>query len=82
MTPPKEKALELCQKIGVTTLFANDCNDGITLPLRIVKKIALIAVDELIESTLYGIDLDLYEGQYNENCKEYWQQVKQETHNL
>ena len=34
---PKEKALSLCQQFGSTTKFAEDCNEGKTLPLRIAK---------------------------------------------
>ena len=43
---PEEKALDLCQKIGMTTMFA-DCNEGMTLPLEVSKQIALICVFEI-----------------------------------
>lgn len=46
----KEKALKMCQQFGNTTKFAEDCNDGYTLPLRVAKLCALIAVDEIIAS--------------------------------
>lgn len=45
----KEKALTLCQKFGKTTIFAKDCNNGYSLPLRVAKLCAHIAVDELME---------------------------------
>lgn len=41
----KEKALSLCQKIGWTTV-KTDFNDGMSLPLPIAKKIAIIMIDE------------------------------------
>lgn len=76
---PEEKALNLCQSFGVTTLFADDCNNGVTLPLRIAKKCAHIAVDEILAELECA-----YNGEpitTNEH-KEYWKQVKQEIENL
>lgn len=46
---PSEKAMSLCQEIGRSTLFAEDCNGGYTLPLRVAKVIAKIVVKEVIE---------------------------------
>ena len=46
---PKEKALRICQEIGRSTLFADDCNDGNTLPLRVSKIIALIMIKEILK---------------------------------
>lgn len=66
----KEKALSLCQQIGITTLFdRSGCNDGMTLPLHISKKIAIILVNEII---------DCNEGIFGN----YWQEVKSEIENL
>ncbi len=78
---PKEKALILINLFteptkvpNVKGIFVDDI-DG-------AKQCALICAEELIKSTLFGLDLDLYEGQYNENCKEYWQEVKSEIEKL
>ena len=65
----KQKALKMCQAFGITTLFAQDCNGGVTLPLSIAKKCAIIAVDEIIVaigmcSVVAGYPLD------------YWEEVK------
>lgn len=49
MNNSKEKAIELCQKFGTTTMRTN-CNDGYTLPLEIAKKCALIAVENEYKS--------------------------------
>ena len=70
---PKEKALRLCQKFGSTTLFAEDCNNGYTLPLRIAKICATIAVDEIIEA----LDKSLINADV-----EYFKKVKTEIQNL
>ena len=53
---PKEKALKLCQAFGITTLFAQDCNGGVTLPLSIAKKCALIAAKEVVDNCNYSED--------------------------
>lgn len=57
---PKEKALQLCQKFGTTTLFAEDCNNGYTLPLRVAKLCANIAVDEVLKAHLYDEEENHY----------------------
>lgn len=69
---PKEKALKLCQSFGVTTLFAQDCNGGVTLPLSIAKKCAIIAADELIRECT-----NFFEAISN-NRRKYWEEVKKE----
>jgi hypothetical protein len=70
---PKEKALELCQKFGTTTMFTN-CNDGYTLPLEIAKKCALIAVNEIIADCEYNhIEI------HNSN---WWHEVKSEIEKI
>jgi hypothetical protein len=80
---PKEKALELCQKFGYTTIFT-DCNEGYTLPLEISKKCALISVNEIIKEVPAEI-LGTYKGKtqfiISDNHK-YWQEVKQEIEKL
>ena len=45
MANPREMALKLCQDIAMTT-FGEEFNDGSTLPLNIVKKIATIIINE------------------------------------
>jgi hypothetical protein len=74
---PQEEALQLCQDFGMTTLFAEDCNDGFTLPLRIAKKCALIHVNRMLK---YFEDYD-YCGQYMEEIN-YYEKVKTEIENL
>lgn len=73
---PKEKALKLCQTFGMTTLFHPDCNDGVTLPLSVAKKCALIAVEEVL-----NIKKEIWDDFHREYF-EYWQQVKKEIENL
>lgn len=68
---PKEKALRLCQQMGVTTLFDFTCNEGHTLPKEVAKKCALIAVDELIR------EQDMWQNGQTEPVK-YWQRVREE----
>jgi hypothetical protein len=76
-TDPKEKALELCQSFGRTTLFS-ECNEGYTLPLEIAKQCALIAIDEVI----FEIgDFDNTDG-YAQSRINYWEEVKQEIEKL
>ena len=78
---PQEKALSLCQSIGITTMFS-ECNEGMTLPIEISKKIALIAVNEVIQQWEY-IDAYLADlgGKLNPNLK-YWYDVKSEIEKL
>ena len=76
-TDQKEKALELCQKFGRTTLFT-DCNEGYTLPLEIAKKCALIAVDEVRCEIR---DFDNTDG-YAQSRMDYLDEVKQEIEKL
>lgn len=54
----QETALELCQKIGMVTLFDPECNDGMTLPLHVVKKIAKVSIEVLRKSDPTDQDLD------------------------
>ena len=84
-TEQKEKALELCQKFGRTTLFT-DCNEGYTLPLEIAKKCASIAVDEILELNVCWYDKqmvkDFPKSYKNDQTFEFWQEVKQEIEKL
>ena len=48
-------ALGLVQKIGWAT-YATDCNEGSTLPLEVAKKIAVIAVKELVPASKESMD--------------------------
>ena len=80
---PKQKALKLCQSFGMTTLFAEDCNNGITLPLSIAKKCALIAVDEILSSFNSFMDARKnFRHELEIDAERYWQQVKTEIGNL
>jgi hypothetical protein len=74
---PKEKALKMCQSFGLTTLFAQDCNGGTTLPLSIAKRCALIAVDELIEEHTWKNPIN-----WNVVRKRFWEEVKSEIEKL
>ena len=49
-------ALNLCQKIGMSTMFT-DCNDGMSLPLEISKKIAITVINEICPETEYWNDV-------------------------
>jgi hypothetical protein len=75
----KEKALKICQEFGRTTLFAKDCNEGYTLPLRISKLCGHIAVDEILNEL---IPADFKDGQTYMNLKAYWREVKAEIEKL
>ena len=69
---PKEKALQICQRMGLIT-FDKGLNNGSTLPLEVAKEFALIAVDEILEVIIFN----KYDDKYWEE-EEYWQGVKQE----
>ncbi len=72
---PKEKALTICQAIGVTTLFDMKCHEGHTLPLHVSQKIAHIMVDELIEESSDAVTR--LERSPLSNL-EYWRAVKKQ----
>jgi len=62
----KEKAIELVQKIGVSTMFT-DANDGMSLPKDVAIIIAKLVVNEIITSIDHGLnndELDLVTIQY------------------
>jgi hypothetical protein len=52
MKPKKKQALELCQKIGMTTMFS-EFNEGMSLPLEVSKSIALAVIEEICPLTDY-----------------------------
>lgn len=79
---PKEKALKLCQSFGMTTLFAQDCNGGVTLPLSIAKKCAIIAVDEILSLKVENDCKEWKDNQHYWYSAEYWIQVKLEIEKL
>lgn len=72
MPTPKEKALSLCQDIAMTTFGDKEFNEGKTLPLHVVKKIAVLCVDE-IQAT----SASEYEHEDN-----FWRSVKEEINKL
>jgi hypothetical protein len=53
-------ALELVQKIGASTMFT-DCNEGMSLPLEIAKKIATTTI-----IALWNFPSDKWQGLINE----------------
>lgn len=67
----QEHALKLCQDIAMTT-FGSDFNEGTTLPLHVVKKIAVICVDEILATSASE-----YEHEDN-----YWRAVKEAISSL
>lgn len=77
---PKEKALRICQEMGRSTLFAEDCNDGCTLPLRVAKICALIVVNEVLEATKEAIFP--MGGATGFDYDSYWLDVKAEIERL
>lgn len=77
---PKEKALNLCQQFGRTTLFAKDCNDGVTLPLRVAKLCAIISANEVIDA-LKSSNPNYFKKTYWHPI-DYWDQVKEEIERL
>lgn len=69
---PKEKALRMCQSIGVVTLFDFECNGGVTLPLHVSQKIAHIVADECFkEAYKQGNEIATIR-------EEYWKEVKKQ----
>lgn len=79
---PKEKALKLCQNIGMTS-FGSDFNEGSTLPLDITKKIAVICVEEILNDK-HGCGCEqsiVMDGNY-QTYHTYWSEVKNEIQSL
>ena len=52
MEDAKEKALRLCQVIGMTTMF-KEWNSGMSLPLNVSKDIAIAVICEICPATEY-----------------------------
>lgn len=77
---PKEKALRICQEMGRSTLFADDCNGGYTLPLRVAKICALALVNEVLEATKEAV-LPMG-GATGYDYDTYWLAVKAEIEKL
>ena len=75
---PKEKAFELYKMYN--NILIEDIIDRrptyLVMTHKMAKKSALIAVDEIIEELLSGIDF------WMERRIKYWQEVKQEIENL
>ncbi len=72
----KEKALTICQEMGTSTMFAKDCNNGYTLPLRVAKILAHIVADECFkEAYKQGTEISLIR-------QDYWKEVKTEIDKL
>ena len=69
----KEKALDITQKMGVTTMFDSSFNNGYTLPLHVAKKCALVFVEEMM--------IKLRELNHSTPL-DYWKDVKEEIDNL
>jgi hypothetical protein len=67
---PKEKAEELFIKC-----YPNWYDNGLVAKKKYAKEYALIAVDEIINNVLIGIDLA-------SNWGNYWQEVKNELEKL
>jgi hypothetical protein len=76
---PKEKAVELINKYKYIDKRIYDINpdyfDLFLLTQSEAKQCALVAVDEIINNVLCGIDLPSTWGNY-------WKQVKQEIENI
>ena len=76
---PQEKEEELFFKYSMTGLEEIKSILNRVVRKNIAKKCAIIAVDELIESTLPSCE---FGGEINNNTIEYWQQVKNELQKL
>jgi hypothetical protein len=77
---PKEKAIELVNKFESTIILNSWCDENTTEKEinRLVKKTALIAVDEMIN---FFINLS-NEGFTFYSSIEYWQEIKTEIEKL
>ena len=82
MIKPEEKAIELVDKMGFSTMHTIDNTSGQSTPIyknQYAKQCALIAVEEIINANgLHPNDTD-----YDYNKAEvYWEQVKTEIEKL
>ena len=80
---PKEKALNLFEKINSLIPFNSDCNDSpeiisgkLTKDIELTKKIALMSIDEVCEA------INWHEFESPNKEWDYWNKVKQEINNL
>jgi hypothetical protein len=67
---PEEKAKELVDK------YYQKCADS-SYPDDMAKDCALIAVDEILDDDMYGMEEEHFEKRIN-----YWEEVKQEIEKL
>jgi hypothetical protein len=78
---PKEKAIELVDKMGFSTSYTIDNTSGQSTPIyknQYAKQCAIIAVDEIIE-----LLLDFSKGYYTfSNNLKYYEEVKEEINKL
>lgn len=82
-TTPSEKALNLCQQIGIVTLFDESVNGMVTLPLDTTKKIATICVEEIIKTLDRLVPMEGSSHALVHNYKyDYWLNVKIEIGKL
>ncbi len=58
---PKEKALQMCQRMGVIT-FGKALNNGSTLPLEVSKEFVNVALDYLIKEAETTEAMDYWEA--------------------
>jgi hypothetical protein len=72
---PKEKAKELVDKF--TNYVSEKDFFGDNVELINCKQCALIAVDEILDDDMYGM-----EEEHFENRIDYWEKVRQEIENL
>lgn len=76
---PKEKAKELVDKMSY-----NDFDEDHNCSNYVAKNCALIAVDEVLNVIPYSI-MDTHKGEvyfYENEERDYWQEVKQEIEKL
>jgi len=73
---PKEKAIELTGIYLESTKKSLD-RIGWFKDIDVAKQCALIAVDEILDDDMYGMEEEHFEKRIN-----YWEEVKQEIENL
>ena len=66
---PKEKAKELVDKMLHKQSFTEELYDA--------KQCALVAVDEILDDDMYGMEEEHFEKRIN-----YWEEVKQEIEKI
>ena len=72
---PKEKAIELVNKMGISVSYGINYTGGDDIPMyknQYAKECALIAVDEIIK------EVDWHDFETPNKVLNYWTQVKQE----